>query len=245
MNIHRSTPLPVPHGFFGRSGGVSEGVWRSLNMSWRSGDSPERVLRNRALAAGALGFDTPALARQAHGTTCLAVDAPWPPDAPPEADALATDRPGLLLGVLTADCAPVLLVDVEAGVVAAAHAGWKGALAGVTDSALAVMVGLGAARERVRAAIGPCIARASYEVGPEFEALFDAAFLSWPAPGRRARFDLAGYVTVRLHEAGVRTVDRLDLDTCADEAGFFSWRRACLRGEAVTGLQLSAIALPG
>lgn len=244
MIMHRSDALPCPHGFFGRDGGESPDPWRSLNMSWRSGDHRERVLRNRSRAASALGFEAPILARQVHGATCLIVDGPLPLDDPPEADALATRTVGLCLGVLTADCAPVLLADPETGVVAAAHAGWRGAVAGVIDATIDAMTRLGAEPRRVRAAIGPCIAQESYEVGPEFDGLVDARFLRRADGAARARFDLPGYVEHGLRAAGVTTVDRLALDTFADQAGFFSWRRATLRGERVIGLQLSAIGLP-
>ena len=166
----------VRHGFFGRRGGVSEGVWDSLNVGLRSGDRPERIAANRARVAEALGAapDRLVTARQVHGTTALAVTAPWDNAEAPEADALVTDRPGLLLGVLAADCGPILLADPEAGVIGAAHAGWKGALGGVLEGVVAAMVGLGAAPERITAVLGPCIAQPSYEVGPEFVARFTA-----------------------------------------------------------------------
>ena len=237
------------HAFFTRAGGVSEGVWASLNMGLRSADDPARVASNRGRAATALGLDAGRLitASQVHGVTALAVTAPWDNAAAPEADALVTDRPGLLLGVLTADCGPVLLADPEAGVIGAAHAGWKGALDGVLESVVAAMVGLGANPDRITAALGPCIAQASYEVGPEFVARFvalnaaNAAFFT-TGPGR-PRFDLKGFIGHRLRRAGVGALDILPHDTCAEAERFFSFRRTTLRGEGGFGLQLSAIAL--
>jgi YfiH family protein len=188
-------------------------------------------------------------ARQVHGTTTLAVAKPWDNAAAREADGLVTNRPGLLLGVLAADCGPVLLADPSAGVIGAAHAGWKGALCGVLESVIAAMEALGAARGRTTAVLGPCIAQASYEVGPEFVSRFAAAdprTSRFFAPSaERARFDLRGYITWRLQQAGVGRVEALAHDTCADEDRFFSYRRTTLRGEEWFGLQLSAIVLVG
>ncbi len=237
------------HAFFTRAGGVSEGVWASLNTSLRSADDPARVAVNRGRAAAALEIDAGRLvtARQVHGVTTLVVAAPWDNAAAPEADALVTDRPGLLLGVLTADCGPVLLADPAAGVIGAAHAGWKGALDGVLESVVAAMIGLGATPTGITAALGPCIGQASYEVGPEFVARFvgqsaaNAAFFT-TGPGR-SRFDLKGFIGHRLCLAGVGAVDILPHDTCAEAERFFSFRRTTRRGESGFGLQLSAIAL--
>jgi polyphenol oxidase len=241
----------LSHGFFTRRGGVSDGAWASLNVGLRGGDAPERVAENRARAAAALGGPAERLvtARQAHGAVALTVQEPWDNHAAPEADALVTDRPGLILGVLTADCGPVLLADREAGVAGAVHAGWKGALGGVLEAALAAMARLGAAPRRVAAALGPCIAQPSYEVGPEFVARFaaeDDASGAFFAPGPvagKARFDLAGYVAARLRRAGVGRVEVLGHDTCAEEDLFFSFRRTTQRREERFGLQLSAISL--
>jgi polyphenol oxidase len=192
---------------------------------------------------------------QVHSADVVTVTEPWPDPgsgpgqaARPHADALVTNRPGLLLGILTADCAPVLLADAKAGVIGAAHAGWKGAMSGVTDHTVAAMEALGARRERIAAAIGPCIAQASYEVDADFEARFvardpmDARFFRL---GRRdhAWFDLEGYVTARLHAGGVPSVEKLGLDTYADETRFYSYRRATHRGEADYGRQISVIGL--
>lgn len=237
----------VRHGFFTRQGGVSEGVWASLNVGLRSGDVPERVAVNRARAAAALMVlpDRLVTVRQVHGVTTLVASAPWEGLATPEADAVVTDRPGLLVGVLTADCGPVLLADPEAGIVGAVHAGWKGALGGVIESAVVAMVQLGAANNRITAAIGPCIGQASYEVGPEFVARFVAedSHSSGYFDHRtgKARFDLPGYVAARLRRAGVKQIDGLARDTCAEEDLFFSFRRTTRRGEGRFGLQLSAI----
>lgn len=238
------------HAFFTRRGGISDGVWRSLNVGIRSGDRPERIAANRARCASALGLPADRLvsARQVHGVVCRTVDEPWSMDRPPEADALVTARPGVLLGVLTADCAPVLLADPTAGVVATAHAGWRGALDGVIESAVAAMVGHGAAPARIVAAIGPCIAQASYEVGPEFRDRFGAdpssARLFRPVErSDRLLFDLKAYVAGRLERVGVGAVEVLPHDTCAEEELFFSFRRTTRRREERFGLQLSAIAL--
>lgn len=252
MTIHAAALAAVPglrHAFFTREGGLSEGPYTSLNVGWRGGDLPERVAANRARAAALLGIRAERLvtARQVHGATALVVTQPWEAAAAPEADGLVTDRPGLLLGVLSADCGPLLLADPEAGVVGAAHAGWKGALAGIVEATVAAMTGLGAAPERVVAALGPCIAQASYEVGPEFVARFAAgdptsAGLFRPAPGGvKMLFDLKGYIAGRLRQAGVVQVELLPHDTLANAETFFSYRRATLQGERLFGLQLSAV----
>jgi len=237
----------VPHGFFTRRGGVSEGAYASLNCSARSEDDPACVAENRARAAAALGFGAGALRglRQVHGVR-VAVVAREPWDAPPEADALVTDRPGVLLGVLTADCAPVLLADAQAGVVGAAHAGWRGAAAGVLEETVAAMEALGAARGRIAAAIGPCIAQASYEVAGDLVAALGeggARFLAPSAREGRWMFDLAGHCASRLRALSVAGV-ALGRDTLAEESLFFSHRRRTLAGGGPLGHQLSAIGLP-
>lgn len=246
------TGLPgVRHAFLTRQGGVSGGPFASLSAGLRSGDDPANVAENRARAARALGFapDRLVAARQVHGPDCAVVGEPWAPEDAPDADALATDRPGVLLGVLTADCAPVLLADPAAGVVGAAHAGWKGALSGVVERTVEAMLDLGATRPGIAAAVGPSIARDSYEVGPEFEARFRAEDPASgdrfsPAPGSDRRlFDLKAYAADRLRRAGVGRVEVLPHDTCADEALFFSFRRATRRGEARFGVQLSVVGL--
>jgi YfiH family protein len=222
-----------------------------MNVGVRNGDVPGNVRANRARCAGQLGFPAQALltARQVHGTLCLAVDSHWTPESMPEADGLATRRSDVLLGVVTADCAPVLLADGEAGVVGACHAGWRGALDGIVEATLDRMCSLGAAPDRTVAAVGPCIAQASYEVGEEFRDRFVAAdpayarFFRQPTGDPRPLFDLKGFVSARLQASGVRQVEVLGHDTCADPDRFFSFRRKTLTGEPAFGLQLSAIGL--
>lgn len=241
----------VRHGFFTRAGGVSEGNFASLNCGYSSGDAIARVEVNRARALQRLGMPSASLCtvRQVHGAEVVVARAPQPRRPRMEADALVTDRCGITLGVLSADCAPVLLVDPDAGVIGAAHAGWRGALAGVVEATVEAMVGLGAVRERMRAAIGPCIAQASYEVGPELLARFSeedpsAADLFLPiAASDRLLFDLKGYVLRRLGRAGIDLRVALPHDTHAEEAQFFSARRTRQRGGERFGLLLSAIAL--
>lgn len=238
----------VPHGFLGRRGGVSTGFLAGLNVGFGADDSLDAVRENRARALAAVKPGATLLTPfQTHSADCVTVAEPF--DERPHADALATDRPGLAIGVVTADCAPVLLADASAGVVAAAHAGWKGALAGITDATLASMERLGARRDRIVAAIGPCIARASYEVDAAFRLRFeqaDPANERFFADGRadRSRFDLEGYVAHRLAGAGVGRVEALGLDTYADEESFFSYRRATHRGEPTYGRQIAIVALP-
>jgi YfiH family protein len=239
----------VPHGFFGRHGGVSAGELASLNCGLGSGDDPALIAENRRRVADAV-LPGAALAGvyQVHGNRCVTIDAATDLAARPEADALATRTPGILLGILTADCVPILFADREAGVVGAAHAGWKGAIAGVAEATLAAMEELGARREAIVAAIGPCIGRASYEVDEAFVGRFladDPANEHFFAAGRpgHAMFDIAAYVAARLAAAGVGTVAIGGQDTCAAEADYYSYRRACLRGENGYGRQLSVIGL--
>ena len=241
----------ITHGFFGRQGGVSVGIYASLNCGPGSGDDRGNVVANRRRALDGLGVDRLATLYQVHSARAVSVDEPWEIGDSPQADALATSRPGVALGILTADCAPVLLADAEAGVIGAAHAGWKGALDGVTDSAIAAMEKLGAARGRIAAAIGPCIAAVSYEVDKVFCATFlkaDSGNAAFFRPGERADFyffDLESYVAARLESAGVRNIERLAADTYAREDDFFSFRRATHRNETDYGRELSAIALIG
>ncbi len=238
------------HGFLGRRGGVSTGVVAGLNVGLGSGDDPVAIAENRRRAVAAVAPDA-ALATvfQVHSADVVTVTAPFPDARRPHADALVTDRPGLVLGILTADCAPVLLADVAAGVVGAAHAGWKGAIGGVTDATIAAMEALGADRARIVAAVGPCIGQASYEVDDAFSDRFvaqdpaNAAFFGAGRPGHRY-FALEAYIAARLRTAGVARVDTLALDTCALPDRFFSYRRATLRGEADYGRQIALIALP-
>jgi polyphenol oxidase len=237
----------VPHGFLTRTGGVSTGLYASLNCRLGSGDNPESVAENRRRAVDALlpGAGLATL-HQIHSARVVVATGPIPNGERPEADALVTDCPGLLLGVLTADCTPVLFADTAVGVVGAAHAGWKGALSGVTDATLDAMEALGADRSRIVAAIGPVIARASYEVDDAFGHRFaqaDPANDRFFTPGRSGhhQFDLEAYVAARLAAAGVTRVHMPGLDTYSDPARFFSYRRATHRGEAEYGCQLSLI----
>lgn len=239
----------VPHGFLGRRGGVSTGIFASLNIGLGSGDEPENVAENRARAVATILPDATLLTLyQVHSPTVIHVTEPFAADARPRADAMVTDRPGMLLGVLGADCAPVLFADLHAGVVGAAHAGWKGALAGVTDATIAAMEALGADRTRIAAAIGPCIAQESYEVDEAFRARFLAAdpangeHFAQGRPGHQ-QFDLPGYLLGRLARAGVARPAALHLDTYADADRFFSYRRATHRGETDYGRQVGAIGL--
>ncbi|MBX6323595.1 MAG: peptidoglycan editing factor PgeF [Rhodospirillaceae bacterium] len=241
----------VRHAFLGRRGGVSEGLYDSLNCGFGSGDARERVAENRrrALALADLAGAALLTVHQTHRDRVVVVREPWPGDSAPRADAMVTSRPGLALGILTADCAPVLLADAEAGVVGAAHAGWRGALGGILEATVAAMRGLGARPEATVAAVGPCIAQASYEVGPDFPAPFlarDGAsarfFHAAPRPGHFL-FDLAGYVTARLRALGIGCIQATPADTCAEADRFFSYRRATRAGERDYGRQISLIAL--
>jgi hypothetical protein len=241
----------IRHAFFTRQGGVSEGLFGSLNCGFGSGDSPERVARNREIAMDHIGLPAGRLVtvRQIHSAAVVTVERPWHREESPAADGLVTAVPGIALGVLAADCAPILLHDPFARVIGAAHGGWRGALGGIVDATVARMAALGAERRGIRAAIGPCIARRSYEVGPEFPQPFvaeDPGNMSFfvPAPGSgRFLFDLGGYIAHRLARVGIATVEVAPHDTVAEEERFFSYRRACLRGERSYGRGLSAIVL--
>lgn len=255
MTVLRSSALSsnrIAHGFFGRAGGVSTGIFASLNCGPGSGDDRTCVIENRRRALAKLtGLADAQLLTlyQIHSAQAVTVTAPWEIGKGAHADAMATDIPGLALGILTADCAPVLLADSEAKIIGAAHAGWKGALSGVTDCVIAAMEDLGASRARIAAAIGPCIGRFNYEVGAEFRANFEQADKTngrWFAPSGQPdhfRFDLPGYVENRLRVAGIGNVERIGRCTYAEEADFFSYRRATHRGEKDYGRQLSTIML--
>jgi polyphenol oxidase len=240
----------LPHGFLGRRGGVSVGECAGLNVGFGSSDNRQAIAENRRRAVHALlpGAEL-ATVHQIHSAEVIVMEHAWPQDQRPRADAMVTNRPNLLLGILTADCAPVLFADSTAGVVGAAHAGWRGALAGVTDATIAGMEKLGARRESIRAAVGPCIGQSSYEVDEAFRAGFlehdpnNAGFFA-DGPAGKPQFDLEAYVVHRLHAAGVGEVAPLHLDTYADPERFFSFRRATHCGEADYGRQLSAIAIP-
>jgi YfiH family protein len=239
------------HAFFTRRGGVSEGWFQSLNCSFGSGDVAQRVAGNRAIAMGRLGLGVDRLVtcRQIHSARVVTVARPWDGQERPRADGLATRVPGIALGVLAADCAPILLHDPVARVIGAAHGGWRGALAGIAEATIAAMEALGAERGRVCAGIGPSIGRGSYEVGPEFPPPIvaeDGAAAAYFTPARspgRSLFDLSGYIAHRLRRCGTARVERASHDTAAEPEDFFSYRRACLRGEPAYGHQLSAIML--
>ena len=237
----------VRHAFFTRQGGVSRGLYAGLNVGVGSRDDPEAVRENRRRAAAHLG-GTLVTAYQVHSARVVAIDGPWPMD-PPQADGVATATPGLVCGALAADCAPLLLADPQALVVAAAHAGWQGALGGVAEEAIARMEALGARRERIVAAIGPCIGPASYEVGLEYVQRFtdaDPAYLRFFGPGAGAekrQFDLPAFVLARLEAAGIAACEWIGRDTCAEPELFFSNRRAFKAGEPDYGRLLSAIVL--
>jgi YfiH family protein len=241
----------IPHGFLGRHGGVSTGATAGLNTGLGSGDDPAAVAANRALAADAVLPGAKLVGvYQVHSPDCVTVSEPWPDETRPRADAMVTDRPGLLLGILTADCAPVLLADTEAGVIGAAHAGWRGAIGGVIENTVAAMIRLGARREAIAASVGPCIAQRSYEVDAAFHQRFlgadasNAQFFVQVRPGH-VQFDLEGYVSSRLKRAEIGTIEGLGLDTYSDAGGFYSFRRATHRGEADYGRQIALIALRG
>jgi polyphenol oxidase len=243
----------VVHGFFGRRGGVSTGLYSSLNCGAGSDDLPENVRENRSRLMSALGLTADALHTlyQVHGRDVVRIDGTEPQDQRPKADAMVSNAPGVALGILTADCVPVLFADPVAGVIGAAHAGWKGALSGVIDTTVDEMIRLGARAERIIGVLGPAIAAESYEVGPDFPDPFlaegpDAAnFFRPSARTGHHMFDLCGYVEQRLNRAGIGTVERLRLDTCTDHERFFSYRRATHQGEADYGRELSVIAFPG
>ena len=244
--------LRIRHGFFTRQGGTSEGLYASLNCGFGSKDNPEHVTANRALAMSTLEVPTQCLATvyQQHTSQVAVIGDDWVPGQEPVvADAMVTNRSGIALGILTADCAPVLLADRKANVIAAVHAGWRGALGGVLDNAVEAMVALGAKTSRIAAAVGPCIAQRSYEVGPEFPAAFleqDADnhfFFTASAREGHYFFDLPGYVARRLSKAQVLDVARTPCDTYREESRFFSYRRSVLKAEGDYGRNLSVIVL--
>jgi polyphenol oxidase len=241
----------IRHAFFTRDGGVSPGIYASLNAGVGSNDDPRNVAENRARMAAALGVAPERFLTcyQIHSPDVIVAETPWSGEARPRADAIVTDRPGLAIGISTADCGPVLFADPEARIVGAAHAGWRGALAGVTDSTIAAMERLGAARTRIVAAIGPMIRQPNYEVGPDLTDRFiaaDPANRRFFVPSDRNghfMFDLAGYVAGRLAAAGIGAIDDLRACTYADPAQFYSYRRMTHRGEADYGRHINAIVL--
>lgn len=243
-NLH--TIDKVRHGFFGRKGGVSSGLYDSLNVGEGSGDSPDAVATNRERVRAALSARALLSCYQIHSADVVHVTQPW--TARPEADAMVTTEPGLALCILTADCTPVLFADPDAGVIGAAHAGWKGAIGGVLDSTVSAMTDLGAMPGRIRAAIGPTIQQASYEVGPEFRDTFltespESEALFIPGTADRFHFDLPGYCRQRLDRLGLHSVHDSGLDTCALEQDYFSNRRRNHRGEPDYGRNASVIML--
>jgi len=241
----------IRHGFFTRHRGVSEGIYGSLNGGLGSSDAPDRVQENRARMAGMLGVPPTHLVTgyQIHSTAVAVVDAPWTPETAPRVDGVVTRVPGLAVGVTTADCGPVLFADADAGVVGAAHAGWKGALDGIIEATVTAMERLGAARVRMVAALGPTIRQPRYEVGPEFVGRFleaDDGNRRFFAPSARqdhAMFDLPGYIMERLMRANVGRIADLGHCTYADPVQFFSFRRATHRAEPDYGRHVNAIAL--
>jgi YfiH family protein len=241
----------ISHGFFTREGGVSSGLYTSLNCGLGSKDQPESVRENRGRVTERLGAERSQLATlyQAHTPLAVVVEVPWERPHAPKADAMVTNRPGLALGVLTADCTPVLFADPQAKVIAAAHAGWRGALAGVLEATIEQMEALGAQRSGIVAAIGPTISQQAYEVGDEFKALFlqadseNAAYFIDGGADTKSQFDLPRYSADRLNAAGLVHVEDLKICTYADESSLFSYRGAVKRGESDYGRQISAILL--
>lgn len=242
----------IRHGFFTRQGGVSDGIYTSLNVGLGSRDAPEAVAENRARVARELSVADGALVTpyQTHSATALIVDGPWGDGERPKGDAVVTATPGVAVAVSTADCGPVLFADDEAGVVAAAHAGWRGAVGGILEATIAAMETLGATRTRTVAVLGPTISQGAYEVGPEFVERFweeDPANKAYFVPSERrghAFFDLPRYIVDRLQAAGLAGATRLDLCTYGDPERFFSYRRSQHQGEPDYGRLVSAIAIP-
>ncbi|MEO6580450.1 MAG: peptidoglycan editing factor PgeF [Sphingomicrobium sp.] len=249
VDVMRATALgDIPHGFLSRSGGVSGGILAGLNVGWGSGDEREAIAENRRRAVEAVMPGARLVTvHQVHSADVIEAG-DWSDDNRPHADALVTDRPGILLGILTADCAPVLLADREAGVIGAAHAGWRGAVAGVAANTVAAMEKLGARRERIAAAVGPCIARANYEVDHPFADRLIAVspnndLFFTDGPAGKPHFDLESFVVASLATAGVTRIEALGPDTYANPDRFYSYRRATHRGEPDYGRQISLIGL--
>lgn len=239
----------IRHGFFTREGGVSTGIYAGLNCGRGSDDDGMAVAENRTRVIRHLGATSSDIATpyQVHGATAIAVTGPLDRNNLPKADGIVTNVPGLAVGIVTADCGPVLFADPEAKIVAAAHAGWRGAVDGIIEATVAQMVTIGAKREHIHAVVGPCIHQAAYEVGPEFEAAFIARnpdfrqFFATPAETRRARFDLPGFIAHKLRGCGLATVEPSSLCTNQTESLFFSYRRTTARREPDYGRQISAI----
>ncbi len=250
LDISSSSLLAgTAHGFLGRAGGVSKGIYAGLNVGLGSDDDRDAILDNRQRAKEEILPDSQLVTvHQVHSPDVMTVSAAVPLDERPHVDAMVTDRPGLLLGILTADCVPVLFFDRKANVVGAAHAGWKGAISGVTDNTIVAMEALGASRAYISCAIGPCIAQASYEVDAGFRDRFleqdqdNETFFEAGKPGHY-QFDIEAYVAGRLADAGIQQIEKLGLDTYANEDRFYSYRRSCHRGEDGYGRQISLIGL--
>ena len=250
--IDELTSEPViKHGFFTREGGVSEGLYGALNCGFGSDDNAENVTENRRRVLAGLGAEDGELLTcyQVHSAEVITVTETWEREKSPEADAMVTNLPEIALGILTADCTPVLFADVKARVIGAAHAGWRGAFTGVLEATLDAMETLGSSRTNIKAGIGPCIGQNSYEVGPEFFDRFaqasqaNADFFVPSTKHGHHMFDLASYVEARLLKTGIAGIYQTGYDTCQDEALFYSYRRSVLRGEKDYGREISAISL--
>jgi polyphenol oxidase len=243
----------IRHGFFTRAGGISQGIYATLNGGVGSNDAAATVAENRARMAAALGVEPGRLltAYQIHSPTVVVAEAPWTPETRPRADAIVTRMPALAIGISTADCGPLLFADAQAQVIGAAHAGWRGAFTGVIEATIAAMETLGAARTRIVAALGPTIHQPNYEVGPEFVARFVAAdknnvrFFTPSVRANHSMFDLPGYVAARIKTTGIAQFEDLGLCTCADPERFYSYRRTTQRAEPDYGRHVNAIALAG
>lgn len=241
----------IRHAFYTRRGGVSHGIYRSLNCGLGSGDARKSVTANRARTMAALDCEPEALftCNQIHSAFVHVIDSDERPDEPPRADGMVTTQKNVALGVLTADCAPLLFSDPEDGIIGACHAGWRGALNGVIEATVEAMIELGARADNIQAAVGPCIGVNSYEVGPEFPQPFleqdknNAAYFSAGKRDGHFQFDLSNYCASRLSRLRLAEIYRLDCDTCRDEPNFFSYRRSRLRTEPDYGRQLSTIVI--
>lgn len=251
VEVLRSDLLGVPHGFLGRSGGVSQGEMWGLNVGYGSGDDRDLIAENRRRAVDAvLPGAQLATVHQVHSPTVVYVETPWPQDDRPHADAMVTDRSGILLGVLAADCAPVLFSEAHAGLIGAAHSGWRGAVSGVNEATIGAMEALGARRDRIAAVVGPSVSQASYEVDQGFRDRFleqdeanDRFFVEGPTG--KPHFDLSGYILQRLSEAGIQSAEALRVDTYSEPERFYSYRRSTHRNEPSYGRQISMIGLSG
>jgi len=239
----------ISHGFFTRESGVSESLFHSLNCGYGSGDRADAVAKNRGFVMRTLDATALLTPYQTHSAKALIVDKPWPDKEPPEADALVTNIPGVAIGILAADCVPILLVDEKKHIIGAIHAGWKGAIGGVIEAGVAAMQKLGARPSNIVATIGPAIEQYSYEVGGEFREQFlkesadNAKYFEPSSRDGHFMFDIKAYDRLRLEKAGITRINVLANDTCLEENRFFSYRRACLRNESAYGRQVSAIML--